>query len=410
MTRIAPELLAPAGERACLQAAIDAGADAVYLGSTHFSMRAAARNVAPEQLAESVQRCHDAGVKSYLAVNVTCFQSELAEAARLLDVAVAAGVDAVIAADLGIMTLARERNLVLHASTQLSMANATAIAWLYRSFQIARVVSARECTLPELVAIQQALAAARVPVELEIFVHGAMCVATSGRCFMSERRYGRSANRGACWQPCRREYRITDVQDGHEFLIDQDSVLSPKDLCTLPFLEQLLAAGFVSCKIEGRMRKPEYVHSVVSVYREAIDHWCQSGADVEFQQRKTGWLERLQRVFNRGFGDGFFMGRPIEQWSEGQDNQATHRKMFVGPVTNFYAKPQVAEIQVQSTPIRLGDILLVIGETTGVHEQPIESMQIDGQAVSEAEQGQAVGIASTATVRRKDKAFVLRPG
>lgn len=405
-----PELLAPAGDAASLQAALQAGADAVYCGTTQFSMRAAAANLPLGELPALVTRCHDRGARLYLALNTLVLEGEWDLAQDTLDAAAAAAVDAVVASDFGLMAAATERGLEVHASTQLSCANAATIRLLHERFSIARVVPARECSLEDLLAMQAALGG--LPIGFELFIHGAQCLAVSGRCFLSEERYGRSANRGACWQPCRRTYRLIDDEDGHEYALEHalgsSTVLSPRDLCCLPFIERLCEAGFAAFKIEGRMRKPEYVHAVVGVYRAALDHWAAHGADAAFAARKPAWLARLGEVFNRGFSDGYYFGQPVADWRALQDSQARLRKYQVGPVLNFYARPCVAEVKIQTTAIACGERLLIIGHTTGVHEQILTSMEIDGAPVTRGEQGQAVGILLTAPVRRGDQVYVLR--
>ncbi len=405
-----PELMAPAGDAVSLRVAVQAGADAVYLGLRHGSMRAAAHNFADDALAEAVATCHAAGARAYLALNCLVQQDELDQTAAALDLAAAAGVDMVIAADAATMVLAAERGLDLCASTQLSIANATAVRAWHQRFGLRRVVLARECSLADLVAIRAATA--DLPVEYELFAHGAMCVALSGRCLLSQFTSGHSGNRGACRQPCRRRYRITDVEDGTDFVLEPQQVLSPEDLCTIPFIEQLLAAGPHALKLEGRMRKPEYIDTVVRVYRAAIDTWHHQRHEPGFAERfaaaKREWMAALCRVYNRGFSSGFLLGRPIDQWTRRGDNQASHAKQFVGPVVNYYRRPGVAEVLVQSHAFTQGEELLFLGPTTGLHRQRADSLQIAHRPVKHAPQGAHVAVATTGRVRRGDQVYVIR--
>ncbi|MFW5858584.1 MAG: peptidase U32 family protein [Planctomycetota bacterium] len=405
-----PELMAPAGDAVCLRVALQAGADAVYFGLEHGSMRAAARNLAADELVDAVATCHRAGARAYLALNCLVQQQELDQTAAALDQAAAAGVDMVIAADAATMVLAAERGLSLCASTQLSIANATAVRAWHQRFGLRRIVLARECSLDDLIAIRQQTV--DLPVEYELFAHGAMCVALSGRCLLSQFTSGHSGNRGACRQPCRRRYRIIDAEDGTAFLLEPQQVLSPEDLCTIPFIEQLLAAGPHALKLEGRMRKPEYVDTVVRVYRAAIDTWYQRRHEPGFPERfaaaKRDWMAALARVYNRGFSTGFLLGRPLDQWTRRSDNQASHAKQFVGPVVNYYRKPGVAEVLVQSHTFARGEELLFLGATTGLHRQRADSLQVAHRPVERAGQSEHVAVATTGRVRRGDQVYVIR--
>ena len=407
------EILAPAGEWACLEAAIGSGCDAVYFGVEGLNMRSSARNFRTEELPRIVSRCREAGVLAYLTLNALVYDREFEVLDGLLDAAAAAGVDAVIASDLAVVAGASQRGLEVHVSTQMSIANSRSLAELARHYGIRRFVLARECTLDDINLLRENLAKVGVGgIELEAFAHGAMCVAVSGRCFMSQFQYGKSANRGECLQPCRREYRIVNDEEDQEFALGSDYVMSPQDLCTLPFVEKLLETGIRSLKIEGRNRSPEYTATVTRAYRSVVDFYLQHKDDPgfagAFELEKAGQLKRLQRVFHRGLSNGFFMGRPMEAWTESGGSQATVRKFYVGPVTNYYARVGAAEVLVQDNAVRCGDEGIFIGPTTGVLEQLIESMQIEHAAVEQADKGMLVAIKTAAPVRRGDKLYVVR--
>ncbi len=389
-----PELLAPAGDFTCLQAAIQAGADAIYFGVGELNMRQTARNFVVEDLPEIARICREAGVHAYLAANTIVFPGELAALRKLL--AAAAGlVDAVICWDPAAIGLCRELGLPFHISTQASVANAAAAAF-YRDLGASRVVLARECTLAEVRAIRE-----ESGIEVETFVHGAMCVSYSGRCFLSQDMFGKSGNRGACVQPCRREYLVTEVEDGDQYILGQDYVMSARDLCTLPFLEELIEAGIDSFKIEGRNRNPEYVATVVGCYRRAIDAHAAGALDAAL---KAELMKAAEGVFNRTFSAGFYHGRPIAEFAGSRGNQAEYCKEAVGFVVNYYRRAQVVEIQVQNYSFSVGDELMIQGPTTGVVGFRPEEIQIDGKPVNPAPRA-AVTCRLAQRVRIGDKVF-----
>lgn len=412
-----PELMAPAGDMTSLRAALDAGADAVYFGVVSMNMRASARNFAVEDLPEIAKVCHAAGARAYLALNTIIYDREVQLAESLVKAAAAAGIDAVICWDFAILELALRYRIAPFISTQMSVANSAALLFLYRQFGIRRFVLARECTLAEIISIRrrlkEALGDEAEKIELEVFAHGAMCVSVSGRCFMSQFHFDASANRGECRQPCRREYLIKDVRDGKEFTLGQDYVMSPKDLCTLPFLDQVLAAGVDSLKIEGRGRSPEYVSEVTACYRRFIDfYYGQSGAEDFAQQLaslKQELMARLDTVFHRGFSDGFFFGRQIAEWTGGNGSKATHRKVHVGVVTNFFKKVMVAEIKVEGAGFSAGDELMFQGSATGVISLRVESIEEAFKPVQQAARGSLVGVRLSGLVRENDQVYKMVP-
>jgi len=411
-----PEILSPAGEWASLHAALEAGCDAVYFGVEGLNMRSGARNFRVAELPAVVRRCHHRGCRAYLTLNTLVFDREFETLAALVQAAVDAGVDAVIASDLAVIEQVCARGLEVHISTQMSVSNARSLLFLFRHFGIRRFVPARECTLEDLARMRRELAAAdpaaAAAIEFEVFAHGAMCVSVSGRCFLSQFQYGKSANRGECLQPCRREYRIgaTD-EESLAFDLGRDYVLSPQDLCTLPFLEQLIEAGVASLKIEGRGRSPEYVGIVTRAYREVSDCYIawrhEDGFAARFASVKDMHLERMRRVYNRGFSNGFYMGKPLDAWTRGDGSLATRRKEYAGLVVNYYREAGAAEVCIQGCDVHCGDTVYIIGDTTGVVEQQVESMQVEHVPVTVASKGMRVAIRTAVKVRRQDKLYVV---
>jgi putative protease len=387
-----PELLAPAGDFTCLQAALDAGADAVYFGLDEFNMRVRSGvNFTRDDLPEIRRRTAERGVRAYLALNAIVFEGELARVEDLL-AAARPFVDAAIVADWGVIGLCRRLGVPFHVSTQFSTSNAAAVRFL-ASQGAARVVLARECTLPEVAAI----AAAAAPTEIECFVHGAQCVAESGRCFMSHEAFGKSACRGECTQPCRRRYLVKAVdffEDGegrpvHEtdtaFLVEPRTILSAKDLCSLPFLDRLAAAGIASFKIEGRARSANYVRTVVSAYRRAID----ALADGTFAPALADRLAKeTETVFHRGFSRGLYFGRPgRDQFSDAENSLATTVRRHIGVVIDYFAKAGIAQVAVQDHPVRPGDPVQIHGKTTGVVELTVGELRRDDETPAVGEKG-----------------------
>lgn len=409
--------MAPAGDMTSLRAALDAGADAVYFGVVSMNMRASAKNFAVEDLPEIAKVCHAAGARAYLALNTIIYDREIQLAESLVKAAAAAGIDAVICWDFAILELALRYRIAPFISTQMSVANSAALLFLYRQFAIRRFVLARECTLEEIISIRsrlkESLGDDADKIELEVFAHGAMCVSVSGRCFMSQFHFDASANRGECRQPCRREYLIKDVRDGKEFTLGQDYVMSPKDLCTLPFLDQILAAGVDSLKIEGRGRSPEYVSEVTACYRRFIDFYYGQRGAADFAQQLAGLkqelMARLDAVFHRGFSDGFFFGRQIAEWTGGNGSKATHRKVHVGVVTNFFKKVMVAEIKVEGAGFSAGDELMFQGSATGVISLRVESIEEAFKPVQQAARGSLVGVRLSGLVRENDQVYKMVP-
>ncbi len=405
--------MAPAGSWESLSAALKAGADSVYLGVGKMNMRArAANNFAPDDLLEIVTQCRTYGAKAYLALNTILFDEELEEAESLCFLAKEAGVDAVIAADPAILQAAKSAGLPIHLSVQANVTNLVAVKF-FSSFADV-IVLARELSLDQVRGIIQGIREQRIIgpsgelVKIEIFAHGALCVAFSGKCQMSLSLYGpkASASRGACFQPCRRTYHVTDQQSGDELAIEGHQVMSPKDLCTLPFLDQILDAGVSVLKIEGRGRAADFVSTVVRVYREGIDAWKQG----TFQEKeKSGaWMAELEKVFNRGFWKGgYYLGKPIEQWASSSDSQATERKVYAGEVIKYYSRVGIAEGLIHAQSIQLDDELWILGKSTGAIRVRVTELRTgeEGVPVTKADKGTIVAFPVPEKVRSGDKIY-----
>lgn len=398
-----PELLAPVGNWAMLSAAIQAGCDAVYFGTKELNMRVTAQNFTCDELKKVVAYCHKHKVRAYLTLNVIVYDNELEEMKRIVAEAKKSKVDAIICWDLSVIQEALQQKIEVHLSTQASVANAQA-AVFYKQLGISRIVLARECTLEQITAIKE-----KVNVEIECFVHGAMCVSLSGRCFMSQFLYGKSANRGECLQPCRRSYDaslITDQETKKELQLENHYVMSAKDLCTLPFLDKLIAASIDVFKIEGRGRSPEYVKTVVSCYREAID----AHAAGRFTPRLVNKLiAKVKTVYHREFSNGFYMGVPINAFTDGPGNKATTTKEYIGKVCNYYKQKKVADVLVESGTLEIGDSVLIIGDTTGVVEQKVTSMHLNKRRATIANKGEHIGLQTKSLVRARDRVYKVIP-
>jgi putative protease len=409
-----PELMSPVSDFVSLKAAIDAGADSVYFGLKELNMRITAKNFDLVQLPKIVKKCHARKVKAYLTLNTIIYNNELERVERIIDEAKKAKIDAIICWDPAVIDKVRKAKIPFHVSTQASVSNIDS-ARFYKKLGAERITLARELSLKQISDIRK-----KAGIEVECFVHGAMCVSISGRCFLSQFEFGRSANRGDCLQPCRRgydvhkvdngnmieDYKIKDSEEGHELLLGNNYVMSPKDLCALPFLDKLVAAGIDAFKIEGRARSPEYVKTTTECYREAIDACMRK----EFtQQVRDRLMKKLETVYNRGFSSGFFLGKPMGDWTTPTPNtKATEKKVFVGIVKNYYKKPSVAEIKLQAGGIKLGDTIMFQGPTTGIIEHKVTSIEINRKKANEAKKGTNPGIKIQGIVRKNDKVFLIR--
>ena len=408
------ELMSPAGSEAALAAAISAGADSVYFGAGNLNMRARSADFTPEDLPAITARCRDAGVKSYLALNTIVYDDELVDMRALCDAAKETGVSAVIATDIAAIQYARSIGLDVHMSVQANIANIDAVRFYAQWADT--IVLARELTLKQITAIAGAVSGQHIigpsgrPVRLELFAHGALCVAVSGRCYMSLAQYNESANRGACFQPCRRAYRVTDEETGEELVIDNRHVMSPKDLCTVQYLGQIAAAGISVLKIEGRARTADYVGTVTRVYREALDALP---AGTYTPNQFEPWISDLSRVFNRGFWHGgYYCGEPLGAWGAGAHSRATEVRDQIGTVSNFFSRPGVVEFSLIKHPLHPGDSLLIEGPTTGAVRFTAETLRVDGAPAESARPGDLVTLrlppaGAPLKVRRQDKVFLL---
>ena len=403
------EIMAPAGNFECLRAAIQGGADSVYFGVGRLNMRShSANNFAPEDLAEVVRICKENGVKSYLTLNICLYPEDIEDARQALTAARDAGVSAVIASDMAAILMCRELGLEVHISTQLSISNAEALRFYAQWADV--VVLARELNLGQVKSIYETIQREGIkgpsgePVRIEMFAHGALCMAISGKCYLSLHTYGASANRGACYQICRRGYEVTDLETGNKLNIDNKYIMSPKDLCTIEFMDKIIESGVKVFKIEGRARSAEYVKRCAQCYRQAADAVCEGRYTPELA---SGLKESLSEVFNRGFWDGYYQGAYLGQWSEVYGSQAKLKKVYVGKVTNWFDKIGVAEILVESAPLNVGDRAMGIGQTTGVEEFTVEDMRVNFAGVKTTVKGErcSVAIPAPGRLKRGDKVY-----
>ena len=416
MDRKELEIMAPAGNFECLHAAIQGGADSVYFGVGQLNMRShSAANFQPEDLAEVVKICREAGVRSYLTLNITLYEEELDAMRSALDAAKAAGVDAVIASDMAAIEYCRKIGLEVHISTQLSISNSESLRFYSQFADV--VVLARELNLDQVRKISDTIGRDNIcgpsgrPVRIEMFAHGALCMAVSGKCYLSLHSYGASANRGSCYQVCRRGYEVTDLETGNQLLVDNKYIMSPKDLCTIEFMDKIIASGVKVFKIEGRARSAEYVKRCASCYRRAADAVCDGTYTPELA---SGLKKELAEVFNRGFWDGYYQGAYLGQWSEVYGSQATRTKIYCGKITNWFDRIGVAEISVESVPVHRGDRLMVTGATTGVVEFDASDLRVNLEAAEVAGKGVRCSVAVDPSIcpdgklRRGDKVFIWK--
>ena len=403
------ELLAPAGNFESLQAAIDNGADSVYFGVDQLNMRARASiNFTADDLQEIVRRCSDKNIRTYLTLNTIVYDHDLSVVKRLLEKAKEAKVSAVIVSDQAVIAAARSIGLPVHLSTQLNITNVETVKF-YSIFAETMVLS-RELSLRQVKKIvdqiekEQIRSASGELVKIEIFGHGALCMAVSGKCYLSLHSHNSSANRGACKQNCRKKYTVIDQESGFEIEIDNEYMMSPKDLCTLNFLDEVAAAGINVLKIEGRGRAPEYVATVTKVYREAID----SLDEGTFSEEKIeAWMERLSSVYNRGFWSGYYLGQKLGEWSKTSGSQATQKKVYLGKGMHYFPKSGVAQFQMEAFDLNKGDKILITGPTTGAKELFVEEIFVDDKPAERAGKGESITIKTPFRIRLSDKLYKL---
>lgn len=394
------ELVSGAGDWPCLHAAVEAGCDSLYFGLKKFNLRANASNFDLLELKKIVAFLHKNKKKAYLALNTIIYNDELRELERYLKEAKRAGVDAVILWDMAVFRVAARVGLKIHLSTQASIANFLSLKE-YAQAGARRVVLARECNLIQIKAIAKQIKKEKVPCSLEVFIHGAMCVSVSGRCLLSNFSFHKSANRGECLQVCRREFKISETQDNQDYILGQDYILSPKDLCVLGFIDQLILSGVEAFKIEGRRRSPEYVGQVTKVYRRAIDAFYQKKLDRAYKQELEN---QLKDVYNRGFSGGFYFGPPQDWQSHSLENR--YQKIYLGEVVRFYKKISVAEIEVKNKSLVLGQELLFIGKSSGVNFSKVNQIQINNQFIDFVPAGKKCGVKLNFAVKPADKVFI----
>ena len=409
MTKNKVEIMSPVGSYEALYAAIEAGADSVYFGVEGLNMRSrSANNFTIEDLKNIADIASQNGVKTYLTLNTIVYDSELGYMQEILNAAKESGVSAVIAADLAVISYARSINLEVHLSTQCNITNREAVKFFSQFADV--IVTARELSLDKVKDITTWIRENNIKgpsgrtLEIECFVHGALCMAVSGKCYISLDNANQSANRGACLQFCRRPYKVTDLDGGTELMIDNQYIMSPKDLKTLNFLDKVLDAGVRVLKIEGRGRSPEYVKVVTRVYKEASQAWL-NGEWSEDKLEK--WNEDLKKVYNRGFWDGYYLGQRVGEWTKKYGSQATTKKTFIGTVTNYFKNISVAEIKIETGELKVGDNIYIMGTTTGVYEDTVEEIRVDLKPTEKTIKGEFCSIATKGVVRRGDKLYLV---
>lgn len=403
------ELMAPAGNFESLQAALDNGANSVYFGVEQLNMRARASiNFTLDDLEEISRRCKEKNVRTYLTLNTIIYDHDLSIVKTLIKRAKEADISAVIAMDQAVIGMAREQGMEVHISTQINITNIETVRF-YAMFADTMVLS-RELSLRQVKKITEQIEKEEIKgpsgrlVEIEIFGHGALCMAVSGKCYMSLHSYNSSANRGACKQNCRKKYTVIDQESGFEMELDNEYIMSPKDLCTIDFLDQVVDAGIKVLKIEGRGRAPEYVAKVIKCYREAID----SVANGSYNKEEViSWMQTLETVYNRGFWSGYYLGQKLGEWSKGSGSHATQKKVYIGKGMHYFPKPEIGEFKIEAYDLKIGDTILITGPTTGVKELNIEEMLVNDEKLATASKGDSVTIPLGFRIRPSDKLYKI---
>jgi putative protease len=403
------ELMAPAGNFESLQAALDNGADSIYFGVEQLNMRARASiNFTLGDLAEISKRCKAKNVRTYLTLNTIIYDHDLSIVKTLINKAKEADITAVIAMDQAVIMAAREVGMEVHISTQINITNIETVKF-YALFADTMVLS-RELSLRQVKKITELIEKEQIKgpsgklIEIEIFGHGALCMAVSGKCYMSLHAYNSSANRGACKQNCRKKYTVIEQETGFEMEIDNEYIMSPKDLCTIDILDQVADAGIKVLKIEGRGRAPEYVAKVIKCYREAIDSLY---AETYQKKQVVIWMQELEKVYNRGFWNGYYLGQKLGEWSNGSGSHATQKKVYIGKGTHFFPKPQIGEFKIEAFDIAVGDTILITGPTTGAKELEVGDMMVNDQKSSKGTKGDLVTIPLGFRIRPSDKLYKI---
>ena len=401
------EIMAPVGSYESLMAAIQGGANSVYFGIGNLNMRSkSSKNFTLDDLVKISDICKENNIRTYITLNTVIYDSELETMRGIVDAAKQNDITAIIASDQSVIQYAHSVGMEIHMSTQTNITNIEAVKYYSQFAEV--MVTARELEIKQVKAITTAIREQSICgpsgelIQIEVFAHGALCMAVSGKCYLSLDNLNSSANRGACLQQCRRKYTVTDKETGEQLEIDNEYIMSPKDLNTVALLDYLLDAGVRVLKLEGRGRSPEYVKTIASVYREAVDAWF---AGEYTQENIDSWNERLSTVYNRGFWDGYYMGSKFGEWTEDYGNQATQRKMYIGKITNYFNKIGVAEIKIESHDLVVGDEIKIIGETTGVYEAVVDEVRLDLDPVDKVIKGEICSIKVTDIVRRGDKLY-----
>jgi len=403
------ELMAPAGNFESLQAALDNGADSVYFGVEQLNMRARASiNFTLDDLEEISRRCKTKNVRTYLTLNTIIYDHDLSIVKTLVKRAKEADITAVIAMDQAVIAIAREFDMEIHISTQINITNLETVKF-YAMFADTMVLS-RELSLRQVKHITEQIEKEQIKgpsgrlVEIEIFGHGALCMAVSGKCYMSLHAYNSSANRGACKQNCRKKYTVVDQETGVEMELDNEYIMSPKDLCTIDFLDQVADAGIKVLKIEGRGRAPEYVAKVIKCYREAIDSLEN---DTYSKEQVISWMQELEKVYNRGFWSGYYLGQKLGEWSKGSGSHATQKKVYIGKGVHYFPKAKIGEFKIEAYDVSLGDTILITGPTTGAKEFELKEMLVNDKQQEKGTKGDAITIPLDFRVRPSDKLYKI---
>ena len=401
------ELMAPAGNFESMQAALDNGADSIYFGVEQLNMRARATvNFTLEDLPEIVKRCEAKNVRTYLTLNTIIYDHDLSIVKTLIKQAKQANITAVIAMDQAVIAVAREHGMEVHISTQINITNIETVKF-YALFADTMVLS-RELSLRQVKYITDQIEKEQIKgpsgrlVEIEIFGHGALCMAVSGKCYMSLHSHNSSANRGACKQNCRKKYTVIDQETGVEMELDNEYIMSPKDLCTIDFLDQVADAGIKVLKIEGRGRAPEYVAKVIKCYREAIDSIANGNYSKE---QVITWMQELEKVYNRGFWSGYYLGQKLGEWSKGSGSHATQKKVYIGKGVHFYPKAKVGEFKIEAYDLSIDDTILITGPTTGAKEFQLKQMLVNDEPLLKGTKGDSITIPLDFRIRPSDKLY-----
>jgi len=406
------ELMSPAGSFEAMVAAIQGGADSVYFGVEQLNMRArATMNFVIDDLPAIAKLCKENNVRSYLTLNTIIYEHDISMMKVIVDEVKKAGIDALIASDQAVINYASRQGVSVHISTQANITNVDTIDFYSRFADV--MVLSRELSLNQVRQICKSIQKEQIKgpsgnlIEIEVFAHGALCMAVSGKCYLSLHTQNSSANRGVCIQNCRRKYRVIDIEDGHELEIDNEYIMSPKDLCTIDFLDQLIDAGVKVLKIEGRGKAADYVKTVTACYREAIDSYYAKSYSIE---KAEIWKEKMREVYNRDFWGGYYLGREMGEWTNGSGSQALTRKIYIGKASNYYSKSGIAEFLLEAYSLKVGDKVMITGPTTGVIETIIETLHVNEEGAKEsAEKGDYCAFKTNQQVRNSDKLYKIVP-